>query len=429
MNTHDGGNGAARAAYRLHRGLREEGISSRMFVRTKETDDGSVDAFEMSLGLSLWERVRRWLRRERIQRAFSPYEETRPEQAELFYDDRTPYKGHILNQSPSADIYQLHTIYGFVDHRSFFHEVSRPVVWTLHDVNPFTGGCQYNVDCTRYRQSCGRCPQLGSETERDLSRHVWHRKRCASRPLIEEGRLQVVAPSTWMAREARRSSLFSEATIEVIPNGLDPEAFRPRDTEGVATALGIPPDHRIVLFLASSTEHPRKGFDLFSEAVEAIGESEVSFISVGGGEPELAEHLHHVHLGHVESDLLLSVFYSLADLFVIPSRQDNLPNTVLESMACGTPVVGTDTGGIPDMVRPGETGWLAETGNVRELRATIETALREKGKRTQMASRCRRVVEKKYTLERQAREYKALYHSLMHEDSGRVDGAGVRSKV
>jgi glycosyltransferase involved in cell wall biosynthesis len=141
-----------------------------------------------------------------------------------------------------------------------------------------------------------------------------------------------------------------------------------------------------------------------------------TLLSVGGGEPTLSSELPHVHAGHVESDLLLSAFYSLANIFVIPSRQDNLPNTVLESMACGTPVVGFDVGGIPDMVRPNETGWLVQAEDVRSLRTAIETALSDDIERERMGARCRDVVEAEYTLEVQARAYRRLYETVIAEN-------------
>lgn len=405
----DGGNGAARAAYRLHQGLIRGDISSRMFVRSKETSDGSVSSFTPPAGI--WSRLRRRIRRERVRRAFDSYRDARPERSELFYDDRTRHKGDVLSQSPSADILQLHSIYGFVDHGAFFRNVSCPVVWTLHDMNAFTGGCQYNIECRRFEESCGCCPQLGSSDEEDLSRHVWARKKDAYRHVIEDHRLQVVCPSEWMAEEARRSSLFKNVPVQVIPYGLDTDRFFQRDTHGVATALEIPADHRIVLFVASDTR-TRKGFDLLDGALSSLAAENTTLLSVGGETPTLSSDLPHVHVGYVESDLLLSIFYSLADLFVIPSRQDNLPNTVLESMACGTPVTGFDIGGIPDMVRPGETGWLAEPNSVFALREAIEQALADDEKRERMGERCRAVVEEEYTLEAQANAYRRLYEEF-----------------
>ncbi|MCS4119388.1 glycosyltransferase involved in cell wall biosynthesis [Salinibacter ruber] len=337
----------------------------------------------------------------------------------MFYDDRTPHKGDALRQCPDADILNLHSIYGFVDHGAFFRNVRSPVVWTLHDMNAFTGGCQYNIGCRRFEEACGKCPQLGSNEDIDLSRKVWKRKREAYSHVIGENRLQVVCPSEWMAQEAQASSLFTDVPVTVIPNGLDANSFYPRDTQGVGTALGVPSDHRIVLFLASDTR-PRKGFDLLDNALSGLGAEKTTLLSVGGDESELESDLPHVHAGYVESDLLLSVFYSLADVFVIPSRQDNLPNTVLESMACATPVVGFDVGGIPDMVRPGETGWLAEEGDVPSLRAAIERALSEEVKRKRMSTRCREVVENEYTLEVQATAYRRLYEQILEEKKGQT---------
>lgn len=411
LNHTDAGNGAARAAYRLHKALQRDEVLSQMFVQTKKTSDPTVQSFRVRH--NIWMRLRRRLRKERIQRAFAKYQDTRPEGAELFYDDRTPHYGNVLPQCPPADVFNLHSIYGFVDHNSFFQHVNRPVVWTLHDMNAFTGGCQYTAGCIRFRNACGKCPQLGSEEEKDLSRKVWERKWKAYRPKIRGNQLRIVTPSRWLADQARKSPLILDATVTVIPNAVDSDTFCPRSTEGVPSALNIPESHQIVLFLASSTERTRKGFDLFADAVEEASVGETTFISIGGGKPRLAEHLDHVHLGHIGSDQLLSVFYGMSDIFVIPSRQDNLPNTVLESMASGTPVVGFNTGGIPDMVRPGETGWLAESESIRALRGAVEQALSDEGVLERRSARCREVVEEEYTLDVQAQAYRTLYEEMI----------------
>lgn len=410
LNHTDAGNGAARAAYRLHQGLQGIGLDSNMFVGSRNTQD--PDVAEINLPSDFWSRLKRRLRRERIQRAFYTYQDSRPERAELFSDDRTSHPGEVLRQSPEPDLFNLHSVYGFIDHRAFFRAVSCPVVWTLHDMNAFTGGCQYNISCQHFEDACGCCPQLGSEDENDLSRQVWSRKKTAYQQASEQDRLHVVCPSEWMAEEARASTLLADVPVSVIPYGLDQTRFFPRDAEGVPAAFGIPDDHRIVLFVASDTR-ARKGFDLLDKALSALGAEKTTLLSVGRDEPELESDLPHVHAGYVESDLLLSVFYSLADVFLIPSRQDNLPNTVLESMACGTPVVGFDVGGIPDMVRPGETGWLAEQEDVRALREAIQNALSDEAKRERMAKRCREVVEREYTLAVQAKAYKDLYQKMI----------------
>jgi len=321
----------------------------------------------------------------------------------------------VVDSIPDADVYNLHWINGFIDPLPFFRDTDQPIVWTLHDMNPFTGGCHYNVGCRRFEDRCGRCPQLGSNRESDLSRTVWMRKREAYRDALDTGRVHIVALCEWMVEEVKSSALLGNAPVYIIPNGLDHRTFRPRETQGIRSALQIPSGHRIILFVAQSARNHRKGFDLLAEALGALEEDDVTLVSIGGREPDLETTLPHLHLGSIESDVLLSVFYSFADLFVIPSRQDNLPNTVLESMACGTPVVGFDTGGIPDMVRPGETGWLAEVGNVRALREAIEQALADDAAREQRGQRCRAVVEDEYTLKHQACQYIRLYESLVLE--------------
>ncbi len=414
VNHTDAGNGGARAAYRLHQGLRGIGLHSEMFVASKDTQDPDVAEFNNS-PTGFWNRLKRRLRRRRIRRDFAPYHDSRPERAELFEDDRTPHPGEVLCQSPEPDVFNLHSVYGFIDHRDFFQTVSCPVVWTLHDMNAFTGGCQYNVGCRRFEDACGRCPQLGSDDENDLSRQVWSRKKTAYQQASEQDLLHVVCPSEWMAEKACASTLLADVPVSVIPYGLDTSSFFPRYAEGVPAALGIPDDHRVVLFVSSDTR-ARKGFDLLDEALSVLGAEKTTLLSVGGDEAELESDLPHVHAGYVESDLLLSVFYSLADVFVIPSRQDNLPNTVLESMACSTPVVGFDIGGIPDMVRPGETGWLAEAEDARSLRDAIKTALSDDSERERRGERCRAVVEAEYTLAEQANAYRQVYRNLLREE-------------
>ena len=287
-------------------------------------------------------------------------------------------------------------------------------------MNPFTGGCHYDEGCGKYVDKCGTCPQLGSSRFNDLSNDVLKRKHEAYQRAIERNQLYIVAPSEWLARSACSSSLFSGAPVRVIPYGLNHMTFRPRETAGMRSALGIPRHHRIVLFVAQSMENRRKGFSLLADALTSFSRKDTTLISIGTYCPDLDAGVQHLHLGSIGSDLLLSAFYSLADIFVIPSRQDNLPNTVLESMACGTPVVGFNAGGIPDMVRPGETGWLAETGDARALREAVEKALIDDATREQMGHQCRAVAEEEYTLEKQARCYKQLYESIIGDEKGEV---------
>jgi len=411
LSSKDASGGAARAAYRLHRGLRSVGENSSMFVRSKSTRDENVEIW--SRDLSFLEKLRARVESRWLSHRFRRYQSTRPEGLEIFSQARTVYGRQVAGSIPDADLYNVHWIRGFVDPLPFFRAVIRPVVWTLHDMNPFTGGCHVNAGCRRFEEACGKCPQLGSESESDLSRTVWNRKRTAYQSAIQDNQLHVVAPSEWMAKEAQASSLLSGAPVRVVPHGLDETTFHPRPIEGLRAPLGIPQEHSIVLFVAQSVQNHNKGFDLLGDALSSLGSESVTLLSIGGTAPDLNTKLSHRHLGTIESNLLLSIFYSLANLFVVSSRQEAFGQTALESMACGTPVVGFDTGGIPDMVRPGETGWLAEVGNVRALREAIEQALSDDARRERIGQRCREVVEEEYTLEVQARRYRDLYAELV----------------
>jgi glycosyltransferase involved in cell wall biosynthesis len=184
------------------------------------------------------------------------------------------------------------------------------------------------------------------------------------------------------------------------------------------SALDIDETARIVLFVSQTNTNTRKGFSHLKKALVGLNaglNSEIHLASIGRNAPEVKSNVPHTHLGSISSDVLLSAIFSMADLFVIPSRQDNLPNTVLEAMACGTPVVGYDTGGIPDMVRPGKTGWLAESQNVRSLRDAIDRALADEANRERRGRQCRQVVQDEYTLRRQAQQYVRLYESILSD--------------
>ncbi len=412
FSTSDQTGGAARAAFRLHRGLRVREVQSSMYVRSQQSVDEHVQKYQPAR--DLWTRIQRRWRREKIERSFARYSDTRPEGLEPFSDDRSPFGGRVVERCPEADVLHLHWISGFVDLPSFFRHVSVPVVWTLHDMNPFTGGCHYDRGCGRFVDACGACPQLGSSAEDDLSRAIWRRKKEAFSAIPPE-QLHVVATSRWMAEEARRSSLLDSFEVSRIPLGLDVDTFAPRDGEGLRRALGIPEEAKVLLFVAHSTENKRKGFGLLTEALKGIDEriSDLFLLSVGGGHPDFPSSLEHLHLGHVDSDRLLSAVYSSADAFVIPSRQEAFGQTALESIACGTPVIGFDAGGIPDLVRPGETGVLAKTGDVKSLRAAIEKMFSDETRREKMETQARSVAVEEYALEVQAERYTELYRGLI----------------
>lgn len=405
--------GAARSAYRLHQGLQRIGWSSTMFVMDKTCPDQTIVRFEPPHGLVA--RVKGRIRREVIARDFAQYRASRPLSCEAFSDDRSRFQRTMLAQIPQCDVVNLHWVAGMLDYTTFFPQMTpvTPVVWTLHDMNAFTGGCHYDDQCGRFTKSCGLCPQLGSTSERDLSRAVWERKNQAL-TACKKGRLRIVTPSRWLAEEAQKSALMSGIRVDIIPYGLDLDVFAPRDKAYSRDLLGIPLDARVVFFLADVVDNRRKGFSLLLEALPHCAKSvdKLLLVSLGQKPPQADGRMPWLHLGSVQDDRLLSAVYSAADLFVLPSLQDNLANTVLEAMACGVPVVSFNSGGTPEMVRPGITGQLVPAFDVSALGDTIVGLLNAPEARQKMSAHCRRVALDEYSLELQAQRYADLYKSL-----------------
>jgi glycosyltransferase involved in cell wall biosynthesis len=415
VSTHVTG-GAGRAAYRLHKGLRRIGHDSLMFVRESLSDDPGVMPFKPAVHLIT--RIRHGLRQKRIDREFAQYGFS-PADYEVFSDDRSSYNGDFLAQLPACDVINLHWIAGFVDYQTFFAKIPRltPVVWTLHDMNAFTGGCHYDLGCDRHVKTCGACPQLGSSNPTDLTRQIWQRKRAAF-GRVPSKRLHVVSPSQWLARKARESGLGRSFSVSVVPYGIETEDFAPRDRHTARDFLGIPREAAVLLFVSEELDNRRKGFGLLSQALAGLNNMpDLFLLSVGRSTISCDVKIPWLHFGHIDHDRVLSFVYSAADAYVMPSIQDNLPNTVLEAMACGTPVVGFNAGGIPDMVRPGVTGLLAPTGDVQALRVAIAELLQNPERRAAMAANCRRIAVDEYALEVQARRYSQLYEAILEEAS------------
>ena len=416
LSTVDVVGGAARAAYRLHAGLRERGIDSHMFVADKRGDDRFVECC----------RPRSWLqtacfrlRRRWIYRQMHHDLRNRPAWVESFSSDQTPYNRLVPRQIGRPDVFHLHWVAKFVDYRGALPALAcrAPLVWTLHDMNPLTGGCHYDAECGRFNAGCGACPQLGSSRPDDTSARIWRRKQSLFSQ-IPPHRLHIVTLCHWMERLVRNSPLLGRFDSSVIPNGLDTDLFTPTDRATARGELGLPSDTMVVLFVADSTANARKGFPLLLQALKLLGDRrDLHLVSVGRDPPVIETNLPHSHLGLIDDEARLAKVYGAADVFVIPSLQDNLPNTVVEAMACGTPVAGFDAGGIPDMVRPGVTGALAPTGDVAALAAAIRGLLENDVLRRELGGNARRVAVAEYSFALQASRFTALYERLMQETS------------
>jgi glycosyltransferase involved in cell wall biosynthesis len=399
--------GAAIAANRLHCSLDENGIRSTMFVALSSSESNEVIQFNPSIwgppsvGRILYKLARRINHR------------VRSRDRTLFSLDWTVFGQLPVGQIPLADVYNLHWTADLLDFRMLRPLADRaPIVWTFHDMNAFTGGCHYDRGCGRFADECGECPIIGSSDSRDVTRRVIRRKKRALSG-IADSRLALVSPSRWMADEARRSSLFGRFESLVIPYGLNLHTFRPVSKEGARRRFGLESDERVLLFVADHLRNPLKGWSQLKRALAEIPDlPHFRLLTVGSGDTEHMSAPTFRHLGRLADPEAIRDAYNAADLFVIPSLYDNFPNTVLESLACGTPVVGFATGGVVDAVEHGVTGMLAPTGNVKELAACIINVLSNEVLRESMARAARARAASHYGLDQQAKAYIALYERL-----------------
>lgn len=402
INQSDISGGAAISAFRLHQGLLTQGIDSRLLVDMVLTKSDHVAAIHRKPRVeNLLYRVA-W----RMGLHYINYVSTFDIPKHTFYKN--------------ADILNLHNLHaGYVGYFNYLAlpllTKDKPAIFTLHDMWSFTGHCAYSYECDRWKIGCGKCPDLNIEPQvfRDNTHLAWKLKNSVYR----RSNLTFVAPSRWLTEQAKESML-SQFLIHHIPHGIDTKAYQPLDPEACRTALGIPKGKNVLLFGSQNLKNPRKGGDLLVEAISSLPESlkaETVLLSFGEGDESITKAfgMQILSLGYVSSDRLKSLVYSAADLLIFPTRADNLPLVVQESLACGTPIVSFNLGGVPDLVRPGLTGYLAQPGDARDLCNGIVQLLEDKPLYDRMRQQCRGIALKEYPLELQAQRYIELYHQVL----------------
>jgi glycosyltransferase involved in cell wall biosynthesis len=402
FSTADNEGGSGRAAYRIHCGLRELGYRSRMLVGIKVTRDLDVDTVTAG----------------RIAKI-----------ADLAADEVTKRMGLQYQIIPSsrrvrrhpwvndAHIIQLYNTHGGYFSLRMLPWLSRraPIVWRLSDMWPMTGHCAYAGPCTRWMTGCGNCPDLATypPINVDLTAWLWRQKR----RIYNQCDLTIVAPSSWTESLARQSPLLSGVEVRRIPNGIDTDVFKPRSREMARSLLDLDPTAKAILFVAQELDdNPRKGGAYLMEALRRLAASakiEVLLVGIGGESWEKAVPFPVRRLGYVTDDRLMSAIYNSADLIVAPSVVENLPNTVLEAMACGVPAVAFDTGGMADAVRHMETGYLVPFGDVEALAVGIGTLLKDDDLRLRLGRASVGLVRTMFSKQTQAQAFAGLYAEIL----------------
>ena len=413
ISTSDNSGGAAIACSRLQRALTTHlSIEGSILVQDKKTNNPAV----ISVTRTGLQRKMAWVRFVVERLCFLPYEKSK----EIRFLFNRGIIGIDISVHPlvqKADIIHLHWInFGFLSTDSLekLFALGKPIVWTLHDMWAFTGGCHHSGSCEEYKYSCGNCKFLSNPSEHDISFKNWIFKQKAY------GRFTAVGCSGWLTDRAKNSSLLANYNTECIPNPIDTNMYFPVPKTQARKCLGLPENKMFILFAAMRIDAIKKGYCYFKNALEIFKKRnqkmarEVEILVFGSGNSDILEDLPFpVHmLGHLCEEKQIALAYNAASVFVIPSLEENLPNTIMESFSCGTPVVGFQIGGIPEMIEHLSNGYVADYASAESLTDGIEWVLQNNDDGV-LSQRARQKVLDCYSEKKVAAQYGKLYNRLL----------------
>ncbi|MCD8301794.1 MAG: glycosyltransferase [Prevotellaceae bacterium] len=379
VNTSEIAGGAAIAAKRLCRALNKNGAEAKMLVAQRQTDDARVvnatAEWKYQMNFTL-ERARIW--------ALNKFHKRNLFAMDIASDGTDITR---LREFREADVIHLHWInQGYLSMGNLRRIVrsGKRIVWTMHDMWPCTGICHYSGECLKFRSQCRECPLLASPGRRDVSYRTFQKKE----ELYKDADIRFVTCSHWLEEQAHTSSLLEGKSISCISNPLDTELFRPGDKVKARKALSLPLKKELILFGSQKVTDERKGMQFLAEMAQIIKkrnatetEVNIGFIVIGQHAEQLAETLSYpvYSFGYISSPDQLVDIYRAADLFITPTLFDNLPNTIVEAMACGTPCVGFRTGGIPEMIDHLANGYVANYKDCQDLADGVQYVLNTPG--------------------------------------------------
>jgi len=397
--------GAGIAAKRLHEALCENGVqsgflSSNLTIRFNNqiVNDPFFIYQKPSLLKKVYLKIKVLFFPNQYQKAVSQLRKIKEKlECEIV---SLPFSNYKLHEHPlvkEADVINLHWIGEFVDFPSFFKNCTKPIVWTLHDMNPFQGIFHYRNDEDRNKLIAGH---LDSEMKKI--------KEIAIQTVTNGN---IVSPSKWLLEEAKKSNGFINWDGKWIPNSLSIENFNKKDKEVLREEKAIGSDEFVVLFIADSVKNQRKGFDLLIEALSNLKNIKITILIIGKGEIPAVNMLKIISLGEVNSSSEMEACYRMADVFVLPSREDNLPNVMLESFACGTPIIGFHTGGIAEHTIENLTGILADEMTAESLGNTIKKFYETRNNYNELV--IKKYAEENFSNKKQADSYVSLYNKML----------------
>lgn len=413
LNTYDGNGGAGRACIRLNKALLSQNIDSKIIVHYKFGKNKQIKSFNQNYLRKAYTAVtiiaERLLARRYLKPARTPFSFTWFGRSVIHHPD-----------VKAADLIHLHWVnHGFLNPARLaeLSTLKKPIVWTFHDSNAFTGGCHVRYTCNHFQQECGNCPLLKDESPGDLSNQIWKQKYQAYQQLD----FHIIAPSSWMRKSVAVSSLMKTRPLSQIPNTLETSLFKPLANELAKELAGFPQDKFVLLTgFMPSRKDLHKGTSYLLESLELLKSrlasqaDEVELVVFGNRDTEdLPEFPFKTNfLGTINDDTHLAQCYAAADAFLIPSLEDNLPYTVMEALACGTPVITFRTGGIPDMVEHEKNGYIADYRSVESFTAGMEWVIFHPQPET-LRHNARETVMQKFSEATIAIQHVALYNQLL----------------
>lgn len=412
VNTNDIEGGAARAANRLHKGLLQKNIYSRMIVNNKKTDDFTV----ITLNTNKLERIKTKIRLFLDEKLKSIYFKRLKVtwSCNLFCNKSLV---NFINKS-NFDIVHFHWINASMLSIKDIKKINKPIVWTMHDMWPFTGGCHYSDNCVLYKEDCNKCKQLSNKKDTFLSGYILKEKYSS----YKKKSIVYVTPSEWLEKCSKESFLLKNSNIKVIPNGIDLKIFKRLDKNFCKKILNLDLSKKYILFGAmTSTSDKRKGYDLLKRALSFFKEKfylkdkDIVLLVFGANKPRNNENLPFDinYLGQISDDITLNIIYNSADVFIAPSREDNLPNTIVEALSCGVPCVAFNVGGMIDLIEHKNNGYLAEPFNIEDLAEGINFVLEDENRWNNLSENALNKAQKDYNINDISDKYIDLYKKIL----------------
>jgi len=372
--------GAGKCALRLHKGLLERGIESVILCRSLEDHESRIYS-EYSHKRSLFKRVLVYLS---VCKSHEKSNLLMKKNQTNYYDYFSFCEADLditeTKLYKSADVVNLHWTGNFLDYPSFFRKNNKPLVWSLTDLNPFTGGCHYSNSCLKFiDDECDICPQLqGTINPSNSHLNFVKKKKALSRTKFKP---VVVPPAKWLFNLSRKSELFGKFKHSIIPHSSDEEVYKTLNKEDCKRSFNLPKNKIIFLFSASALSDLRKGFALLTAALQLINIENIHFLILGKKDIDIPITISdYTATGYLLDEAMISKAFNASDAVIVPSLEDNLPLTMIDSLMCGTPVISFDKGGMSTHIKNGFNGYKASALTAESLSKSILKFVEEKEK-------------------------------------------------